>query len=125
LAKRDLALLFVYAPLQVILAVVFLYQILSWSSLVGMLVLILTLPIPGLLAKLLNSVQGQLMAATDARVGEVTEAMGAVRMLKMFGWEAKSAERIETKREAELKISRKKQIISQACVVHGCLSRRS
>lgn len=118
-AFRDLALLFVYAPLQLILAVVFLYQILSWSSLIGMLVLILTLPIPGLLARLLNSVQGQLMTATDARVGEVTEAMGAVRMLKMFGWEAKSAERIESKREAELKLSRKKQIISQVCFTYS------
>lgn len=110
--------LFVYAPLQLALAILFLYQILSWSSLVGMLVLVLTLPIPGLLAKMLNSVQGQLMAATDARVGEVTEAMGAVRMLKMFGWEAKSAERIKEKREKELKMSRKKQIISQVCPLH-------
>lgn len=90
-----------------------------------MLVLVLTLPIPGLLAKLLNSVQGQLMAASDARVGEVTEAMGAVRMLKMFGWEAKSAERIEKKREAELKISRKKQIISQVCTSHSLVYRQS
>ncbi|KAJ9125510.1 hypothetical protein QFC22_000471 [Naganishia vaughanmartiniae] len=85
----------------------------SWSSLIGMLILVLTLPIPGLLARLLNTVQGQLMAATDARVGEITEAMGAVRMLKMFGWEVKSKERIDEKREKELKISRKKQIISQ------------
>jgi ABC-type transport system involved in cytochrome bd biosynthesis fused ATPase/permease subunit len=110
---RDLAMLCVYAPLQLILAVIFLYNILSWSSLIGMLVLVLTLPVPGLLARLLNTVQGELMAATDARVGEITEAMGAVRMLKMFGWEVKSKERINEKREKELKISRKKQIISQ------------
>lgn len=112
---RDLAMLFVYAPLQLVLAIVFLYQILSWSSLIGMLVLVITLPIPGMLAKLMNSIQGKLMAASTERIGEITEAVGAVRMLKMFAWEAKSAERIHEKREKELRLSRQKQIVSQVC----------
>jgi ABC-type bacteriocin/lantibiotic exporter with double-glycine peptidase domain len=107
--------LFVYAPLQLLLAIVFLYQILSWSSLIGMLVLVITLPIPGMLAKLMNSIQGKLMAASTERIGEISEAVGAVRMLKMFAWETKSAERIHEQREKELKLSRQKQIISQVC----------
>ncbi len=74
-------------PIQTALAVTFLYQILGWSSFVGIAAMALLIPIPGLLASLMNKVQKQLMEATEERVGKVTETINSLRMLKMFAWE--------------------------------------
>ena len=42
------------------------------------------------------------MRKTDARVETATEMMSVIRMIKMFGWENKIAERLEIKRTEEL-----------------------
>lgn len=105
-----------YAPLQIVLAVFFLTQILSWSALIGMLVLVVTLPLPGLCAKYMNDVQKELMEASEVRIGRITEAINSLRMIKAFAWEEKVKEQLAAKREIELGLSRKKQFLSQVSV---------
>ena len=39
---------------------------------------------------------------TDARVQAVSEAIGMLRMIKLFGWEAKIGKELEEKRSEEL-----------------------
>ena len=117
LEGRDLALVFVYAPVQLVLAVWLLYRILSWSSLVGILTLIITLPIPGLLTKKNADFQQQRMLATDSRVDSITEAIGALRMIKMFGWEDRIKERIAVRREDELKLIWKRRLMTLATIL--------
>jgi hypothetical protein len=43
-------------------------------------------------------------------VDVITEAVGALRMLKMFAWEGRMKERIAEKREAELELIWKRRI---------------
>ncbi|KAG8914833.1 hypothetical protein FRC00_010528 [Tulasnella sp. 408] len=50
------------------------------------------------------------MKMTDARVQSVTETLGVIRMVKLFGWERKIEAQIYEKRDAELKFIRKKQV---------------
>ena len=64
--------------------------------------MIACLPIPGYLARKQQEVQTTLMKKTDARVQAATEMMGVIRMIKMFGWERRIAERIAYKRAEEL-----------------------
>lgn len=64
--------------------------------------MIITLPLPGLITKLNARFQTRRMAATDSRVDSITEAIGALRIIKMFGWEDRIKERIAVKREDEL-----------------------
>ncbi|WVQ88009.1 hypothetical protein IAS59_001740 [Cryptococcus gattii] len=99
---RDLALIFVYTPVQFVLCVVLLYRILSWSSLIGMLTMFITLPLPGLLTKLNAQFQQKRMIATDSRIDTITESINALRIIKMFGWEERIKERVAAKREEEL-----------------------
>ncbi|TYJ59220.1 hypothetical protein B9479_000209 [Cryptococcus floricola] len=99
---RDLALVFVYTPIQFVLCIALLYRILSWSSLIGMLTMFITLPLPGLLTKLNAQFQRKRMLATDSRIDTITEAIGALRIIKMFGWEDRIKERVAAKREDEL-----------------------
>lgn len=107
---RDLCLVFIYIPIQTALCLYLLFQILSWSALFGVGAMILTLPIPGLITKLSTDVQTERMESTDARVDSITEAIGALRIIKMFGWEDKIKARIAAKREVELHLTWKRRI---------------
>ncbi|KAK4689027.1 hypothetical protein P7C73_g1078, partial [Tremellales sp. Uapishka_1] len=102
LEAREFLKVIVYGPLQIALGAVFLYRILSWSALVGMAVNVLTLPIPGYLAKMMNTEQKKLMKKTDLRVQAVTEVLQTLKMVKLFAWEPKVKEQIAEKREEEL-----------------------
>ena len=51
------------------------------------------------------------MKKTDARVQAATEMMGVLRMIKMFGWEGKIAERLGAKRAEELRWLRFSEMI--------------
>ncbi|KAJ7743656.1 hypothetical protein B0H16DRAFT_1693477 [Mycena metata] len=118
---RNMLLVFVLVPLQTVGSVVFLYQVLGWSSFVGMGVMVALFPAPGYLAKFQQGVgeftislhtnkpkitlaaQKSIHKTTDARVQTVSETMNVLRMVKMFGWEKQMNEKITEKREEELR----------------------
>lgn len=50
-----------YAPLQVVLSIVFLYSILGWSAFVGMVAMLLLFPVPGYVASMIQGVQTEKM----------------------------------------------------------------
>ncbi|KAH9475153.1 ATP-binding cassette transporter abc4 [Psilocybe cubensis] len=100
---RDFLMIILYIPVQITFCMIFLYQVLGWSSLVGVSVMIVLLPVPGYFASLLQKAQVQRMKKTDARIQAVTETVGILRMIKLFGWEQKMSDRLEKTREEELK----------------------
>ncbi|KAL0579466.1 hypothetical protein V5O48_002572 [Marasmius crinis-equi] len=108
---RDVLLFGVYLPLQVVLGVVFLWYILGWSALVGFATMIVLGPLPGLVARKIQEVQGERMKRTDARVQTITEIINVVRMIKLFGWERKMASRVADKREEELRWIKRRQYL--------------
>ncbi|KAJ8594877.1 hypothetical protein M405DRAFT_759938 [Rhizopogon salebrosus TDB-379] len=108
---RDFLMAVLYIPLQVIVSIVFLYNILGWSAFVGLAVMVILFPLPGYVAKMIQTVQKEKMNKTDARVQTVTETMNVLRMIKLFGWEAKIDKRISEKREVELTWTWKTKIL--------------
>ncbi|VDB89909.1 unnamed protein product [Peniophora sp. CBMAI 1063] len=111
---RDLALLFVFTPVSIAASVYFLYLVLGWSAFVGVAVMIACLPLPGWVAKLIQSIQETAMKKTDARVQTVTEMLGVLRMIKLFGWEQKIADRLALKRDEELKWIKSRELATLA-----------
>ncbi|KAF8758431.1 P-loop containing nucleoside triphosphate hydrolase protein [Rhizoctonia solani] len=109
----DFLFLVVYAPVQIIFSVFFLYKILGWSSVIGMAFMVLSFPIPGKLAQLVNNVQTERMKKTDERVQAISEILNVIRMVKLFGWENKVIAQVEEKRRVELEYYKKKQWIGQ------------
>ncbi|KAH9939278.1 uncharacterized protein BXZ73DRAFT_99482 [Epithele typhae] len=99
---RDFLFLVIYAPVQIISCITFLYILLGWSALVGLGSIIILFPLPGYLASKLQKVSQEKMKRTDARVQNVTETMNVLRMVKLFGWEPRVADRLADKREDEL-----------------------
>ena len=69
------------------------------------------LPLPAHLTKALQNVHRILMQKTDSRVQAVSEMTGALKMIKMFGWEGKIAERLSAKRAEELRWLRFSEMI--------------
>ncbi|KAF8966908.1 multidrug resistance-associated ABC transporter [Flammula alnicola] len=74
---KDFLMLIVQVPLELTLAVAFLYIVLGWS-------IILLLPAPGYLASRMQQVQKKKMEKTDARVEAVTETVGVLRMISFI-----------------------------------------
>ncbi|KAH9030174.1 hypothetical protein EDB84DRAFT_1562614 [Lactarius hengduanensis] len=109
---RDFLLLVLYFPLQIVVSVWFLYNILGWSAFVGMALMVALFPIPGTVAGKIQTVQKETVRRTDARVQAATETMGILRMIKLFGWEPKIAARLAEKRGQELRYVKLRQILN-------------
>ncbi|KAI0052512.1 hypothetical protein FA95DRAFT_1675194 [Auriscalpium vulgare] len=116
---RDFLFLILYMPFQLALCIWFLYTILGWSAFVGMAVMVILFPVPGYVAKVIQTVQKETMKKTDARVQTVTETMGVLRMIKLFGWEPKIDDKVAEKRDVELKFIKKRQLLN---LVNGNLN---
>ncbi|KAJ7214037.1 P-loop containing nucleoside triphosphate hydrolase protein [Mycena pura] len=110
--NRDFLVLFIYVPFQIGVGIYFLYVLLGWSVWVGVASILLLAPVPGYMAKLVQSVQKERLKRTDERVQRVSE--GARSIIKLFGWEEKMNDRIGEKRTSELVWIRKRRFIDLA-----------
>ncbi|KAF9257856.1 P-loop containing nucleoside triphosphate hydrolase protein [Marasmius fiardii PR-910] len=107
LGGPQLPFLFTFVPFDLTWSLLFLYSILGWSAFVAFGATLMLFPIPFFLAKLIHKVQKEKMKRTDERVQLVSETTKVIRMVKLFGWEAKMSEAIAEKREEELKWTRR------------------
>nr|GAT46155.1 ATP-binding cassette transporter [Mycena chlorophos] len=98
----DFLQLLFYMPIAIVFCIFFLYLVLGWSAFVGMITMIALGPITGLAGKILQKIQRERIKAADARIKTISETMGVMRMIKLFGWEEKMLGRINEKREEEL-----------------------
>ncbi|KAJ3774339.1 hypothetical protein FB446DRAFT_729352 [Lentinula raphanica] len=114
---KDFIRIIALVPIQIVLCIWFLYNILGWSALVGLGVIIVTFPVPGLLARFIQQAQRARMRRTDARVQVVTEIMDVLRMIKMFGWEQKMKDRISSKREEELSFIKRLRLLGMMTAI--------
>ncbi|KZS96543.1 hypothetical protein SISNIDRAFT_451288 [Sistotremastrum niveocremeum HHB9708] len=93
----------VIALIRMVLFIWFLYNILGWSAFVGISALAVTSPLPGYTYKVLNTVEKMKMKKSDERLQSVIQTVDLLRMIKLFAWEDRMAEKIDKKREEELK----------------------
>lgn len=70
---RDFLFVIIYIPVQIVLCMVFLYAVLGWSCFVGLGVMIVSFPLPGMIAKYVKRAQEKRLKKTDARVQSVSE----------------------------------------------------
>ncbi|KAI4523407.1 P-loop containing nucleoside triphosphate hydrolase protein, partial [Schizophyllum commune Loenen D] len=111
---RDFILILVYIPLNVVVGITFLYSILGWSALVGLAVIILSLPLPSISARLIQKLDQERLKRSDARVQTITEVLSVVRMIKLFGWERKMKDKISQQRREELKYLLRRRIVEKS-----------
>ena len=98
-------------PVQFVLAIVLLYQILGYSSFVGIAMMVLLLPVNMIIAKRFAQVQKKILAATDARIHTTNEVLTNIRIIKYFAWEQRFLGTVDEKRVVELRQLRNRYII--------------
>ncbi|KAG6919005.1 hypothetical protein DXG01_009715 [Tephrocybe rancida] len=93
------------SPVRLTIALVFLYQVLGWSALSGVAVIIISYALNYPLATYNISVRfGSLSSwkARDLRMNVVNELLQNIRFLKFYGWEYHWSRKAENSREEEL-----------------------
>ncbi|TKA46270.1 hypothetical protein B0A54_03077 [Friedmanniomyces endolithicus] len=98
-------------PVQFVLAIYLLYAFLGRSSLVGIGMMALLLPINLIIAKRFSSVQKKILAATDARINTSNEVLTNIRIIKYFAWEHRFLAIVDENRVVELKQLRNRYIL--------------
>ena len=81
----------------------FLWQLLALGMLAGVGVMLVTIPVVGRTAMLSRRYQRRVMACKDERVKLTSEALGGVRVIKLYAWERPLAAQIAALRDAELR----------------------
>ncbi|OCK81762.1 hypothetical protein K432DRAFT_424668 [Lepidopterella palustris CBS 459.81] len=98
-------------PVQVIVAIVLLYRILGYSSIAGISMMALLLPINLFISKRFASIQKLILAATDARIHTTNEVLSNIRIIKYFAWEQRFMGLVNEKRSVELAHLRRRYIL--------------
>ncbi|XP_062886763.1 ATP-binding cassette sub-family C member 3 isoform X1 [Mobula hypostoma] len=95
------------APLQICLALYFLWQYLGPSVLAGVAVMILLIPFNAMIAVKSRSFQVQQMQYKDLRIKLMNEILNGIKVLKLYAWEESFKQKILSIREKELNILKK------------------
>ena len=91
------------SPFQISLALYFLWGELGASSLGGVSVMILMVPVTKMIAQQMSGLQKKLMKAKDARIELNSEVLSGMKIIKLQAWEEPFMERITKLRQAEIR----------------------
>ncbi|XP_063702153.1 multidrug resistance-associated protein 1 isoform X3 [Culicoides brevitarsis] len=92
------------APLQIGLALFFLWRILGPSVLAGLGVMIILIPVNGFIANKIKVLQIKQMQNKDERVKLMNEVLNGMKVLKLYAWEPSFEKQILNIREKEIKV---------------------
>ncbi|XP_076820993.1 multidrug resistance-associated protein 1-like isoform X2 [Clavelina lepadiformis] len=101
-------------PLQIILALYFLWQVLGPSVLAGLGVMILLIPINALIASKARALQVKQMTYKDDRIKLMNEILNGMKVLKMYAWEMSFKDKVAAIRLKELKELRRAAYLNAA-----------
>ncbi|KAH8403128.1 hypothetical protein KR222_005772 [Zaprionus bogoriensis] len=90
------------APLQIGLALYFLWQQLGPSVLAGLAVMIIMIPLNGFIASRIKTYQIRQMKYKDQRVKLMNEVLGGIKVLKLYAWEPSFEKQVLDIREKEI-----------------------
>ncbi|CAD6591258.1 MAG: hypothetical protein TREMPRED_006043, partial [Tremellales sp. Tagirdzhanova-0007] len=74
------------SPMEIIIASIFLYNILGWSAFAGVVIMIFAVPANSFLSKRSVKITQELLKARDKRISVMNELLGAIQFIKFFAW---------------------------------------
>uniref|UniRef100_A0A8C6YY21 ATP binding cassette subfamily C member 3 n=1 Tax=Nothoprocta perdicaria TaxID=30464 RepID=A0A8C6YY21_NOTPE len=95
------------APLQIFLALYFLWQTLGPSVLAGVAVMVLLIPLNAAIAMKTRAFQVEQMRHKDSRIKLMNEILSGIKVLKLYAWEPSFAAKVLEIRKNELRVLRK------------------
>ncbi|KAF8921944.1 pleiotropic drug resistance ABC transporter [Mucidula mucida] len=103
---------FITAPIRLVIALVFLYNVMGWAAWSGVVVILVAYVLNYPLAKYNISITRSSWKAKDTRMGIVNELLQNIRFLKFYGWESHWSRQTEHARETELKWRVKENVVA-------------
>lgn len=104
------------APLQITLALYFLWTLLGPAALAGLAVMVILIPINSIIANKLDTVQASQMDHKDERVKLMSEILNGIKVLKLYAWEPSFGNQVMKTREKEI------ALLKNAAYLNACLS---
>ncbi|NWU77023.1 MRP3 protein, partial [Onychorhynchus coronatus] len=95
------------APLQIFLALYFLWEALGPSVLAGVAVMVLLIPFNSAIAIKTRAFQVEQMRYKDSRIKLMNEILGGIKVLKLYAWEPSFSEKVLEIRKNELRVLKK------------------
>ncbi|XP_070707850.1 ATP-binding cassette sub-family C member 3 isoform X1 [Pempheris klunzingeri] len=95
------------APLQIMLALYFLWQNLGPSVLAGVAVMIMLIPFNAVIAMKTRAYQVEQMQYKDSRIKLMNEILNGIKVLKLYAWENSFKDKVLAIRQKELNVLRK------------------
>lgn len=95
--------LFPQAPVEILLCIYLLFQILGPAAFVGVGVIVLAMPLQAFGARLFTRLQKKMLEATDKRLNLANEVLNCIKTVKFFAWEKPFEKRMDDTRQYELK----------------------
>ena len=96
------------APFQIVICMLSLYQLVGWSMLSGIAVMIFMIPINGVIARLMKNLQKKQMKNKDARSRLIAEIVNNMKSIKLYAWGAAFMNKLNyIRNDQELKNLRK------------------
>ncbi|XP_011637000.1 multidrug resistance-associated protein 1 isoform X7 [Pogonomyrmex barbatus] len=92
------------APLQIVLALYFLWEVLGPAVLAGLAVMIILIPVNGLIANKVKTLQIKQMKSKDERVKLMNEVLNGIKVLKLYAWEPSFEQQILKIRVKEIQV---------------------
>ncbi|XP_061494358.1 ATP-binding cassette sub-family C member 9 isoform X2 [Rhineura floridana] len=89
-------------PVQIIMGVILLYNLLGWSALVGAAVIVLLAPIQYFIATKLAEAQKSTLDYSTERLKKTNEILKGIKLLKLYAWEHIFCRSVEETRMKEL-----------------------
>mmetsp|Transcript_15499 Transcript_15499/g.34859 ORF Transcript_15499/g.34859 Transcript_15499/m.34859 type:complete len:1179 (+) Transcript_15499:976-4512(+) len=93
---------FFVAPLQIVIALVMIYQQIGNATWVGVAVMIVLVPVNMIVFTVVNKYRRLAIKHTDSRVKMINEVLNGIRILKFYAWEKPFRKEISNIREEEM-----------------------
>lgn len=103
---------FISGALSASIAIIFLYQLLGWSALVGAIAIVALLPVNYKISILVGDLQKKILGITDKRIQKLNESLQSIRIIKFFTWELKFLQSIMDVRSEELSALKRRCLVS-------------
>ncbi|OCH89274.1 hypothetical protein OBBRIDRAFT_804843 [Obba rivulosa] len=115
------SLISISGPFQIFLAFISLYDILGWPAFVGVAVMIVSIPLNTVIARMLKNMQEAQMKNRDKRTRLMSDLLANIRSIKLYAWENAFMRWIlQVRSEQELKMLRKIGIVTSLNTVLWC-----
>jgi ATP-binding cassette subfamily C (CFTR/MRP) protein 1 len=96
------------APFQIVLCMLSLYQLLGYSCFAGVAAMFVMIPINGVIARWMKTLQKEQMKNKDSRTKLISEILNNMKSIKLYAWTTAFASRLNSIRnDQELKTLRK------------------